>query len=213
MQKLEIKSRFLFLYSEVASKLELYLNNWFRLYTRNKVIMDLFFGVIYNSKSYLSNNFLMLFTAIEAYHLAFMDDYSKRKKEKELFGDSMIKKVEEYGFLKEEREKLKELINNFGKQLSSKERLEEIYDQFIDILPSLSSKIGARNKFIRKIIGYRNALSHGNVHSADLHNDNDLFWQYKNLQMMLQLCLLSKIGFDNEKIKEIYYIDKIAKTQ
>lgn len=30
---------------------------------------------------------------------------------------------------------------------------------------------------------------------------------------ILQLCILSKIGFDNEKIKKIYFLDKIAKTK
>jgi hypothetical protein len=213
MHKLEIKSPVLFLYTEVAGKLELYIVNWFSLYTENKVIIDLFFGVIYNTKSYLSNNFLMLFTAIEAYHQAFMEYYSERKKEKELFSDYMIKKVEEYDFLKEEREKLKELINNFGKQLSSKERIGEVYDQFADILPSLSSKIETRDKFIRRIVDIRNDLSHGNVHPDSLNRDDDLFWQYKNLQLILQLCIMSKLGFDNEKIKEIYYLDKINNTQ
>jgi len=213
MHKLEIKSRSLFLYSEVADRLEYYLNNWFRLYRENKVIMDLFFGVVYNTKSYLSNNFLMLFTAIEAYHQAFIDEHSERKKEKELFGDNVIKKIEEYGFSKEERERLKQLVNVFGKQLSSKERLEEIYDQYADILPSLSSKIGTKNNFIRRIVDIRNDLSHGNVHPDSLDKDNDLFWQFKNLQLILQLCILSRLGFDNEKIKQIYYLDKITNTR
>ena len=51
----------------------------------------------------------MLYTTIEAYHQANMDDCSIRKKEKEFFGNIMIKKVEEYGFLKEERERLNNL--------------------------------------------------------------------------------------------------------
>jgi hypothetical protein len=121
--------------------------------------------------------------------------------------------VKEYGFLKEERERLEKLITLFGKQLSSKERLEEIYDQFGDILPSLSTKIETRNKFIRKIVDIRNDLSHGNVHPDTLNEGNELFWQYKNLQLILQLCILTKLGFDNEKIKQIYYLDKIAKSQ
>jgi hypothetical protein len=155
----------------------------------------------------------MLFTAIEAYHQAAMDDCSKRKKEKVFFGDILLKKVEEYGFLKEERERLEQLINLFGKQLSSRERLEEIYDQFADILPSLAYKIETRNKFIRKIVDIRNDLSHGNVHTESLNKDNELIWQYRNLQLMLQLCILSQIGFNNEKIRKIYLLDKISKTK
>lgn len=206
MHKIDVKSPSLFHYSDVSADLKPILDNWFRLYSQNKVIMDLFFGVVYNTQSFPSNNFIMLFTAIEAYHQAAMDDCSKRKKEKVFFGDILLKKVEEYGFLKEERERLEQLINLFGKQLSSKERLEEIYDQFADILPSLAYKIETRNKFIRKIVDIRNDLSHGNVHPDSLNKDNELIWQYRNLQLMLQLCILSQIGFTNEKIRKIYLL-------
>ena len=94
-----------------------------------------------------------------------------------------------------------------------KNGLEEIYDQYADILPSLSSKIGTKNNFIRRIVDIRNDLSHGNVHPDSLDKDNDLFWQFKNLQLILQLCILSRLGFDNEKIKQIYYLDKITNTR
>lgn len=213
MHKPVSKLQPLFRYSEIAHSLEFYLNNWFRLYKEYKVIMDLFFGVIYNAKSYLSSSFLMLFTAVEAYHHTVMDPCSRRKKEKVFFSDKILKKVEEYSFSKEESERLGQLIKTFGKELSSKERLEEIYDQFDDILPSLSSRIETRNKFIRKIVDIRNDLSHGNVHPDSLNQNNELFWQFRNLQLILQLCLLSQLGFDNEKIKQIYHLDNMIKTK
>jgi hypothetical protein len=69
-----------------------------------------------------------------------------------------------------------------------------------------------KEKFISKIVNFRNNLTHGNIHPADLDKDNRLFWQYKNLQLMLQLCILSKIGFRNKGIKKVYRLDRIAKT-
>jgi hypothetical protein len=202
----------LFRYSLLAHNPEFYLNNWFRLYKEIKVIMDLFFGVMYNTKSYLSSDFLMVFTAIEAYHHAVMDPSSRRKEKKVIVGDIILKKVEEYSFSNDEREKLRQLIKIFGKELSSKERLEEIYDQFDDILPSLS-KIETRNKFIRKIVDIRNALSHGNVHPDSINQNNELFLQSRNLQIILQLCILSQLGFGNENIKQIYHLDKMTREK
>jgi hypothetical protein len=81
MHKIDVKSPSLFHYSDVTADLKPIMDNWFRLYSQNKVIMDLFFGVVYNTQSFPSNNFIMLFTAIEAYHQAVLDDSSKRKKE------------------------------------------------------------------------------------------------------------------------------------
>jgi hypothetical protein len=79
-------------------------------------------------------------------------------------------------------------------------------------LPLLSTKIGEKNDFIDKIVHYRNKLTHGSE-TLIMTEDNDLFWQYKNLQLILQLCILSRLGFDNEKIKKIYYLDKITRSQ
>jgi hypothetical protein len=39
------------------------------------------------------------------------------------------------------------------------------------------------------------------------------FFGSKNMQSILQLCILTKFGFDNEKIKQIYRLDKITNSQ
>jgi hypothetical protein len=211
MHKLEIKSRSLFLYSEIADRLEYYLNNWFRLYTENKVIMDLYFGVIYNTQLYLSSNFLMLFTALEVYHAAFLNKNSSKAKQKASFFRSYNDVIDKSNLSKNYKEEFKKWAKHRGR-LVAKEKIEEIYQQFHDILPLLSTKIGEKNDFIDKIVHYRNKLTHGSE-TLIMTEDNDLFWQYKNLQLILQLCILSRLGFDNEKIKKIYYLDKITRSQ
>jgi HEPN superfamily Apea-like protein len=100
------------------------------------------------------------------------------------------------------RDNYKEEFKVWARQkgrLVAKEKVEEIYEQFHDILPLLSKKIGERNDFINRIILYRNKLPHGSKTSIKIEDD-DLFWQYKNLQLILQLCILSMLAFDNEKI-------------
>jgi hypothetical protein len=79
----------------------------------------------------------MLFTALEVYHRKFMDEKSKRRKKKEGFADSIIRKLRVTNFSKIEKQKLESYLN-YAKQLTFQERIEEIYDRFADILPSLT---------------------------------------------------------------------------
>jgi ApeA N-terminal domain 1 len=75
------------------------------------------------------------------------------------------------------------------------------YTNFIEILPHLSSKLKGKETFVKEIRDYRNDLTHGNIISDEIVND-DLYWNYKNLQLFLHLCILSQLGFSNEEIKE-----------
>ena len=58
------------------------------------------------------------------------------------------------------KEEFKKWANQKG-QLVAKEKIEEIYEQFQDILPYLSTKIGNKTDFIDKIHEYRNIMTHG----------------------------------------------------
>jgi hypothetical protein len=210
MQKVNVKSPFLFDYKDVSGRLNIILNHWFDVSTKRNVIMDLYFGVMYNVDSYLSNNLVMLFTALEVYHRSYLDAHSTKKIEKNAFVDKLFRKIDRYDLSNIEKIKLKGWIEE-KRQLAFKERFEEVYDEFAEILPYLSSKIGSKNEFIRKIVRYRNDLSHGNISYDNIDND-ELFWLYKDLQLALQLCLLSKIGFSMEEINRFYLLDELKKV-
>lgn len=130
-----------------------------------------------------------------------------RKKQKFLIYNKFVQKIGEFNLKDDDRERLKQLLSSL-KGLTSKERIEEIYDQFGDILSHLSTKIGDKHQFIEKIVKFRNRFVHGNVQFRELDNE-DLFWHFKNLQLILQLCILSKLDFSIEQIRELYYLDKI----
>lgn len=171
MNKIHVKSPFLFGYGEISEQIDSILNRWFQIYEETPEILDIYFGVMYNTQSYLTNNFLMLFTALEVYHRVFLD----KTKRKEVY---------------------------------SKRRIEEIYDQFDDIMPRLSSKIENKSKFVTKIVELRNNLVHGKIRYDKIDN-KDLFWEQRNLQLLLQLCILCMLGFAVEKIRQFYLLDKI----
>lgn len=209
MHKLTVKSRYLFHYKQISNKLDLVLQNWFDLSERSSVIMDLYFGVMYNVESYLSNNLLMLFTALEAYHRAYIDSQSLKKKEKNVFTSVLLEKVTTCKFSKFEKEKLKEWIKEKS-ELSFKERFEEIYNQFSEILPYLSHTIGDQSNFVKKVVKFRNDISHGNIPYNKINNNN-LFWLNQDLHLLLQLCILSKMAFSMDEINEFYLLDQLKR--
>ena len=67
------------LFKSFKDKLDRILNNWFNFYSLAPVVLDLYTGVMYNNKSFISNSFLMLFTAVEAYHRMFLESNSPKK--------------------------------------------------------------------------------------------------------------------------------------
>jgi hypothetical protein len=89
-----------------------------------------------------------------------------------------------------------------------RERITEVFEYYSQILPYLSIKIGTRETFTDKVVRIRNALTHGNLRSDEIDN-TDLFWLCKDLQLLLQLCFLSQLGFSNEEIKKIYNVNEL----
>ena len=69
--------------------------------------------------------------------------------------------------------------------------MEKAYDIYCDILPDLSSVIGSKEDFGTAIQKSRNKLTHGNIDYDQLETE-ELFWNLKNLQLILQLWMLSE---------------------
>lgn len=209
MKKVIIKTPYIFGYAEIKQRFQLILNKWFKLYKESPTLLNLYFGVMYNPKSYLSNTFLMLYQAIEVYHRTYLFNSSQFAAERSELIEDFIKIVNESITLEvNQKDRIIGLIQN-GKNLRSREKISEIYDLFSDILPKLSTKIKNKDDFINKIEKYRNKLTHGGV-DYDKLNIEELFWSVKDLQLILQLCILNRLGFTNKEISKFYYLDKLS---
>lgn len=99
----------------------------------------------------------------------------------------------------------KSLSEKGDRSIQLKCRIQDIYNRYIDIFEFLSIKL---YNFVDKISSYRNKLTHGNISSDEIDHE-DIIWQYKNLQILFQLCLLTEIGFNDDEIKRIFFIDKL----
>jgi hypothetical protein len=207
MNKLRIKTPCIFTYSEIKNDIDRILGSWFSLYDMAGTLMNLYFGVMYNSKLYNSNIFLMLYQALEVFHTLFLKESSINLSERTQQLDSLINKLQLSVNLEEvDKKRIIGLINR-GKNLSTKEKIIEVYTVFEYILPKLSSNIKDRETFIKKTENYRNRLTHGGINYDELDNE-DLYWSTKDLQLILQLCILKRIGFSIKDISKFYFLDK-----
>lgn len=85
------------------------------------------------------------------------------------------------------------------------EKMKMIYEIYEGLLSKLSIVIGSKEHFSERVKQYRNNLTHGNIDYDQLDNQ-DLLWKYKDLQLILQLCILSELGYSINEIKDIYHI-------
>ncbi len=88
-------------------------------------------------------------------------------------------------------------------------RIKEIYE----IFPKLTSKLLAFkevDKAAKDIEETRHYYTHYDPkREPNAAKDDKLFWLTKDLQFVLQLCLLKEMGFDNKRIEEIFHLDKM----
>lgn len=179
---------------------------WFGIRTTYLSAYDLFFDSMYNGYLYLQNQYLMLFSALEIY----TDIKLKEDKDNKL--NEKIKRIENLGKVLDEdpnisnadREWLKSMIEN-KKSFSEKERLTMIYNRYNELLSKLSTNIGDTNKFSKTNKDIRNLLIHGHIDYND-YDVEELFWNNKNIQLILYLCILTELGYSIEDLKKIFML-------
>ena len=71
----------------------------------------------------------MLFTALESYHGAFLNDNSSKRKHKATSFNVYNEKIDRSDLSEDDKEELKKWAKQKG-QLVTKEKTEEIYEQF-----------------------------------------------------------------------------------
>lgn len=206
MDKLKVLSNSLLRYTKIGQeRFDDILNSWFCLRSRAAAVYDLYFGVMYNPDLYLSNKFLMLAEAIAIYFdqkLTSTPDSELRHKSEQV---EKVCKVLDDSYLDSEIKEWSKNIIKEKKSLSFKQKMQKAYETYRDLLPHLSHLIGSKEEFSSTITQFRNDLTHRNIDYNQADNDK-LFGKFKDLQLILQLCILSELGFSIEEMKAIYYI-------
>lgn len=209
-----IKSKVLtpfLMYNLSEGDLNILVAKWYELRERYLSAYDLFFGTMYNSYLYLQNQYLMLFSALEIYtDIRVKEDEKKELESKIKRVNDMVGKLQKLNndcmLEKGDFDWLKSILEG-KKSFSEKERLNFIYKKYKENLLLFSNNIGEANKFSKSLKEIRNLLIHGHIDYNDLDIDK-IFWDSKDIQLILYLCFLTDLGFSWDQKSMLFARDK-----
>lgn len=191
--------KMLFSFKDISESFDPYLRNWFLRYEKLHPTYDLYFDTMYTSRLTIQTKFLNLVQALEAYHRRneAMKRYNLPEEEHQSRIASIIDSVPpEY----------KEWLQNrlkFSNEVNLRTRLKEILQIYEEIIKEFLPANGDRMSFIGKVTDYRNALTH---YSAETKQPTvqDLIEVYPNVKKIVELCLLSELGFSTKDISYLF---------
>ena len=100
---------------------------------------------------------------------------------------------------KDHKKSLKSRIE-YGNEFSLRTRLKKIFDKYQE---NLSEFIENKNAFIEKVVDTRNYLTHyDKKEKAAIGEELDPIIQ--KLKILLEICLLTELGFSTEEIKKLF---------
>jgi ApeA N-terminal domain 1 len=179
---------------------EKYLNNWFKL--SKTPLINLYCAVMYNPEMYMEYLFLGLAQAIESYHATFLETESIARAE-------LRREIEEIGDTLPEKVKWLDQIFKDCYRQPFIERIRDVYQEYSALADQLFAFKG-EEKFSKKVRDTRHYLTHW---SADLvkkaAHDDDLVLLTRDLQFLLQLCIMTQLGFTKCDFTNMYHVNKV----
>lgn len=186
----------LFTFEHIESKSKTIFKEWFLKYETLAPVFDRYFDTIYNHYLYEVNHFLNLISALETYH--------RRTSEETYFDVDYYKalKIKIKDVLPEGDKKINDWFGKFEfmNEVSLRNRLKKVCEKFNDIFLELEPET---KTFINKVLATRNYYTHYNERlRADIVTKIE-FRRYNGLlNVLIQLCLLSELGFETKEMKE-----------
>jgi hypothetical protein len=91
-------------------------------------------------------------------------------------------------------------------------RAREIFEDHSEVA-NIYFKFADRDTFATKVKDTRNYFSHWSENLKDKAvKDKELHLLTKDLQLLLELCIMTQLGFDIDRIRKIFHVDKIRKS-
>ncbi len=193
-------SNMLFTFNDISDKFGMLLKNWFKKADLLEPVYSLYFGTLYNPRMYPEHRFLSLIQAIESFHqrvhggkyLSDDDDYGRIR-------DVLVNAIPN-DVMRDFRESLKNKIK-YGNEYSLGKRLKEIFVKYQENLKFIENK----DIFIRKIVDTRNYLTHYDKELREQSASGEaLYHLTQKLKMVMEICLLSELGFSSSEIKGLF---------
>lgn len=189
----------LFSYEDIKEDFSNYLMNWVSKYEILEPVYNLYIDVLFNPNIHLQNRFLSLAQAFEVYHRRLFPG----KYVSEIENDKIYAALTSYIPCNVEPD-FKNRILDYLKYLneySLRKRLKEIiakYKKHVNI------QIKNTRNFIDGVYYTRNYLTHYDkgIREKTLKG-KDLLEISENLKFLVEICLLSELGFPEDKITEL----------
>lgn len=195
-----LPSDMLFAFKDISDRFESFLKSWFKKADLLRPICALYIGTLRNSHMYLEHQFLSLIQAIEAFHRRVYKGEYLSAKEYELVYNTLVKAIPDWvrdDFKDSLKEKLK-----YGYEFSLRKRLKEIFDKHHEIIKKF---IKNKGDFIEKVCNTRNYYTHYDDHLREYAASGlDLHHLTQKLKLLLEICLLTELGFNSTEIKGLF---------
>jgi ApeA N-terminal domain 1 len=191
-------STMLFSFADIKINYRHIFSSWLNLCEKLNPVFELYFQSIHNTYLGSENYFLNLMFAIETYHRRISDDSKFSLDEYAKITTSLNETIRTFG-----NKKYEEWLNGllrYGNEASLRKRLRSILEKTHF---KLSEKINDKEWFISKILDTRNFLVHYDTSLESKIIQPDEFFSYNlKLKVLLQLCLLQELGFEDSQIGE-----------
>jgi len=184
----------LFTFADISDRFAEILKNWIEKVKILEPAYYLYFGTLYNTKMYLEHQFLNLIQALEAYH---RQKYNGEYENYKPIYNEFKKIVDSSNIDRSFKDALEERLKYLN-EYSLTKRLKELFKKYHIIHDFIIDK----DNFIHKVVNTRNYLTHysgkpQNIAAAE----EELYNIIQKLKIILQICFLKDLGFNDEEIK------------
>ena len=166
---------------------------WLRLNNDLNEVANLYFNIIYSPELDQQNQFLNIVQAIEIFHRIKFKNHTNRPKDK---FDNLKKEIIS-GISKPYKSFVKGLLKHANEPNLQARLIYLINEKGSSIIPLINDI----NNFSDRIAKTRNYLIHLNPNiRSDVLFGTDRYWAIQTLILLLQICFLFELGFDNSKV-------------
>ena len=203
-------SKVLFYFADIELSFSDIFLKWYRDSNKLEPVINLYLGLFYIPKRYLSEKFISLAQATEAFHRIL---YGGRYLEKEEYENgiyqSLIRVIDSdskiHGLNSEFKDSLKQKLS-YLYEFSLRKRLKELIQFNKSCFPTgfLDNK-NQQNKFIGDVVLIRNTLTHldENTDIQSIIGYSELYRLSNHLEVLLRGCIMKFLGVNEEVIKRM----------
>ncbi|MBN3945220.1 MAG: hypothetical protein HWQ38_01500 [Nostoc sp. NMS7] len=181
---------------------------WYGNSKKLKPVIYLYLGLFYLPKRYLTERFLSLAQAIEAFHrILYGGRYINEQEYKNGIYQSFLRAIESdsnvYNLTSEFKDSLKQRLS-YLYEFSLRKRLKELIGLNKTCFSTgFLTKKELRDNFIATVVNIRNKLTHLNENTdiQSIIEYPELYRLYNHLEALLRCCIMKFLGVSEEVIK------------